>query len=248
MAIVRLHNPKRRHSTRGAARRTRRRKNLAGGGGTLTYMAANTNRKRGRRRNTPVASNRRRRHNPVAAASNRRRRRNVVAHANRHHRRRNPGIVGKVKDTVMSGLYAITGGVMTISVPKAVMGESNVGVLGYVGNFITAFAGGAVIGRVLSPNAGSMFAIGGSVAIVGRLIEDFLGKTYVSFSPIDLPIPKLLGGGFRGMRGDYISQSFPVPYSSLPSGRYLPMPEAAAVMSGGRMGLGADSTWSTPWN
>jgi len=215
-------------------------------------MATNANRKRGgrRRRNTaPVASNRRRRRNTAAVASNpRRRRRNVVATANRHHRRRNPGIVGKVKDTVMSGLYAITGGVMTISVPKAVMGDSNVGVLGYVGNFITAFAGGAVIGRVLSPNAGSMFAIGGSVAIVGRLIEDFLGKQYVSFSAVDLPIPKLLGGGFRGMRGEYLNQAFPVPYSSLPSGRYLPSAEQAAVMSGGRLGLGADKTWETPWN
>jgi hypothetical protein len=201
--------------------------------------AANPKRKRG------GGSHRRRARRNPAVAVNRKRSGNRFM-GNRHHRRRrnNPNIIGTVKGAVMNGIYAIAGGVMTRSLPQAVLGDKNTGIMGYAANFIAAFGGGALIGRVAGPQAGAMWAIGGSVMIVGRAFEDFVGRQFVSFQNVDLPIPQLMGrlGSDRAfnfrrrrMAGDFVPLNTPVPYNSLP----LPALTAAPALAG---------TWSRAWN
>jgi hypothetical protein len=149
-----------------------------------------------------------------------------------------------VKETVVRGAWAIAGGVLTRSLPEALIGPTNnTGIFGYVANIVTAVVGGGIVGRVFGKDAGSMFGVGGAVMLVGRLMEDLMGKTYVSFPDISasLPIPQLLSGdrafsfGRRRLAGDFVPLHTAVPYSSLP--RALPA----------MAGLGND-VWRPAWN
>lgn len=166
-------------------------------------MAVATNKRRRRR-----SSTKRRRRN-TAVASNRA----VNRPRHRFHRRRrsNPRFLNVIKDTVIGGAYAIGGGVVTRSLPQALMGEQNAGILGYLANIVTAVGGGSLVARFAGPQAGSMFTIGGSVMIVGRLFNDFLGRELVSFEQVTIPgVPQILGSDKsfdfrrRGLRGQYL--------------------------------------------
>jgi hypothetical protein len=183
------------------------------------------------------------------------RRRNAKIRIYNRRRRHNPAFFGNLTMMIVRSAWAIGGGVATRSLPQALLGDRNTGIMGYVANAVTAFGGGALISRLMrNPSAGEMWTIGGTVMLVGRLVEDWFGQRVVEFTSVGLPLPQL-GQGDPAydlrLMGDYINQSFPVPYSSLASGRMaLPSAEVAAVTNGNKaaMGLGADPTWSAPWN
>lgn len=263
MPRFRLHNPPGRVTARRAPRRhttKRRRANRVRNGGDLVYMALNPKRKR-RSRNRKHRVVRHRRSNPVMnlrrrRSGGRKRRHNVVKVYNRHRRRHNPALFGNLGHTLKRAGWAIGGGVLTRSIPQAVLGDKNTGLMGYGANLLTAAVGAAGVGKFAGSDAAESFLLGGFVMIAGRVVEDYFGKKVVEFASVGLPLPQL-GAGDPAydlrMMGDFINQSFPVPYSSLPSGRFAlpaPTPEAAAVASGARaaMGLGQDRTWSMPWN
>lgn len=182
------------------------------------------------------------------------RRRNVVKVYNRK-RRRNPAVFGDMQRLLVRSAWAVGGGVATRSVPQAVLGMRNTGVLGYAANLLTAAGGAALVGKLSkSTEAAESFLLGGFVMTAGRVVEDWFGQKVVEFAQVGLPLPQLGAGDpafdFR-MAGDFINQGFPLPYSSLASGRLaLPSPEMAAVANGGGNGarLSADPTWTTPWN
>jgi hypothetical protein len=132
--------------------------------------------------------------------------------------------------------------------------DSNVGIMGYGANLLTAATGAWAVQKFTkSTVAGESFLLGGIVMLAGRLIEDWFGRKVVEFASVGIPIPGMgadYAYDFRMMSGDFINQTFPLPYSSLPSGRHvpaLPSPEAAAAAANGggkALGLGSDSrTW-----
>lgn len=146
----------------------------------------------------------------------------------RYRRRRNPGI-GDIKRIAISSLWAIGGGVGTNTLPQTLLKEQNVGVVGYLANAVTALGLAALVGRFVNPAAGESVFVGGAVMTVGRMVQDFLGYQAVSF------------GTFPFLSGEYVSQAFPVPYSSLPEVQPAgaPMALPAVNMAG---------PWSSPWN
>lgn len=168
-------------------------------------------------------------------------------------RRRNPAL-GDLKSLVVRASSAIAGGVTTRLLPQAILKESNRGVVGYGANLLVAAVGGSLVARFTkSKDAGDMFLVGGVVMIVGRAIEEFAGQKVVEFASAGIPLPGLSADMTYDMRlmGDFINQQFPLPYSSLVSGRTaLPSPEAAAAGNNAvaANNLGRDRTWSTPWN
>jgi hypothetical protein len=207
-------------------------------------MAIASNKRRRRRNTSPVAANRRHR-----------RRRNLGAPiaSNRRHRRRNPGAISKyggiVKNTFISGAYAIGGGVLTRSIPQALLGERNRGIFGYLANLVVAGVGGGLVAKVAGPQAGQMFGIGGAVMFVSRVFEDVVGTSYVQFSDVSasLPIPQVLSGDksfdFRrkGMRGEYLPRL---------RGEYLPRGGGVAQLPAADFGLSGvgNETWASAWS
>ena len=275
---IRVLNPRKGRTRRNAPRRKlARRRNLAGKE-VLNYMKANPKRKRsssGRftRRKSPRRSYRSR--NPVAVANlqrPRRRRRKAPGPARRKsyrarnraanpmmryrspRRRRNPAMLGDLKSLVVRAGSAIAGGMTTRFLPQALLRESNTGLVGYAANLLTAAVGGSLVARFSkSKDAGDMFLVGGIVMVVGRAVEEYFGRKVVEFAQVGIPLPGLAADYSYDLRlmGDFINQSFPLPYSSLASGRpqVLPSPEAAAAANAGaNASLGADPTWSSPWN
>lgn len=244
---IRLHNPRRRRSRARRHHRTRRgsssagaltrafksgmreaskmlrRRNRAAGGGELTIMR---NRKKNRRHRRRYNMRRhRRRRNPVVLAN-----RSHRVNRHRRYRRRNPGI-GDIKRVSISALWAIGAGVGTNQIPQMLLKEQNVGVMGYLANAVTALGLSALVGRFVNPAAGESVFIGGAVMTAGRMIQDFLGYQAVTF------------GTFPFLSGEFVPQSFPVPYSSLPevvpAGLPAPVAAAPAALSG---------PWASPWN
>jgi hypothetical protein len=263
MPRFRLHNPPGGIAARRSPRRhnTKRRRVIrVRNGGVLSYMALNPKRKH-RSRNRKHRVVRHRRANPVMnlrrrKSGGRKRRHNVVKVYNRHHRRRSNPMLSNLTQTLKRAGWAIGGGVLTRSIPQAVLGDKNTGLMGYGANLLTAAVGAGAVGKFMGPDAAESFLLGGFVMIAGRVVEDYFGRKVVEFASVGLPLPQL-GAGDPAydlrMMGDFINQQFPVPYSSLPSGRYLPpapTPEAAAIASTSKaaMGLGLDRTWSMPWN
>lgn len=163
-------------------------------------------------------------------------------------------MLGDLKSLLVRGGWAIGGGIATRSIPQAILRESNTGVIGYAANLLTAAVGGSLVARLTkSKDAGDMFLVGGIVMIAGRAVEEYFGRKVVEFAQVGIPLPGLSADYSYDMRlmGDFINQSFPLPYSSLVSGRpaVLPTPEAAAAANAGaNANLGADPTWSSPWN
>lgn len=220
----------------------------------MTYMALNPKKKRQGNRSPARRSKRRtashRRSNPVMnMRRSGKRRRNVIKVYNRKRRRSNPAVFGNLRDLAVRSAWAIGGGISTRSAPEMLLGERNAGFFGYVANGVTALVGSALIGKVTkSTAAAESWALGGIVMLTSRIIDDMFKKRLVTFAPAT-ELVQLSGDPAYRLAGDYIDQSFPVPYSSLPYGRpaplALPSPEVSAAINAG---LSGDPTWDTPWN
>ena len=161
--------------------------------------------KRNKRQRHATASNPRRRHsrrqNPVMR--NRRRRHNV-----RHrHIRRNPGGLN-MPSLVTDGLFVVGGLVGSRLLTQMVLGTSNVGVMGYVGN-AAAGAALATVAHMMTKNPRVTGAIvtGTAAGIVARLLQDYtpLG-TYLTQAGFG----DYAGGGAHGV-GLYLPSNAVVP-------------------------------------
>jgi hypothetical protein len=75
--------------------------------------------------------------------------------------------------------YAALGLIATRQVPQIVLGTRNAGIVGYVGNFVTAAGAAAIAKKAIGNEAGVAVLIGGSLYAFNRLLNDFtpLGKT-----------------------------------------------------------------------
>ena len=186
---------------------------------------------RRRRRNRGYSH---RRSNPVMHYRRRRSRRH-----GRRGRRRNPGaglIPARPLGMLTTGLYVLGGMVGTRAATQLALGSKNQGVLGYVGNAITAGVLGQLVGRGLlkSRQAANWITIGGFAGIAARLLQDF--------TPVGRMLNlQLAGVGDWGMAG-FVPQAFPVPQESAgwPNVQ-IPgswRPAAAAVSGLGRLGAG----------
>lgn len=251
MPKIRLYNPFRKRSTKRRVRvKARRRKSNTGG--TLTFMA---NPKRRHRRHNARVHRRRRRSNPLFGA---RRHRHHVRRARarrsnpriRRFRRRSNPFGGRVGGVAVQALWAIGGGVLTRSLPQAILGTANTGIMGYAANLATAFASSWAAGRFASAGAGDAVLLGGIVMTAGRVIEDFLGQNLVTFAQLNLPgsgQPLLSSDRRYSLRGDFENLNFPVPVSSLgPASRpALSCPSPAPAVARGMAGVwGGGNPWS----
>ena len=130
-----------------------------------------TRRRRTRKANAGHRRMHRRRTNPGKVVVRYRNR----ATRRRRHVRRNPGSSGGgIVGLFTNALWAIGGAVGTKVITQAVLGASNTGVMGYIGNAVTAFGLSLVVGKFFkNPAAGHAVLTGGVIAIVLRLISDF---------------------------------------------------------------------------
>lgn len=256
MPKIRLFNPFRRsRSKKRRVRRASARRRKSNTGGTLTFMA---NPHRRRRRHHAKVSRRRRRSNPFRARRARvhvhrrskrrsRRARNPFAKVRRFRRsRRSNPFGGNLGGKAIQALWAIGGGVLTRSLPQAILGDKNSGIMGYAANAATAFVSSIAAGKFFGPSAGENVLLGGIVMTAGRLIEDFLGQQLVTFANVQIPgLPSLSGDSRYRLAGDFQNFNFPVPYSSLgPASR-----PALCAPAGVAAGMG--STWGrggNPWS
>lgn len=223
----RVWNRRRRRSKKRKSSKKRRRRNYQHkkGGELVTMANRKRNRRKRRRRNV--------RRSYARAANPRRRRRHSYRRRRRNYRRsRNPANFGAVGSAFKDGAWAITGGIGTKALTAGVLPMlrlPDAGVTGWIGNGVSAFLLSMIARRWFGVAAGKMVFIGGMVQTVGRVASETIGAQLVQF------------GGIPGLSGQFVPQSFPVPYSSLPDvQRALPPAEVAAAAS-------AAPAMSGPW-
>lgn len=131
---------------------------------------------------------------------------------------------------------AIAGGVGTRAIPQLVAPTYNQGVVGYLLNLIAA-GGGAYLVAFFNKTWALGWAVGGTVMVAGRVVQDYFGKQLVTFallqpgSSVAQPAAavaapaKTMSGlnqgdlafDLRGALGKYASTYFPLP-SGTPAG------------------------------
>lgn len=250
MPKIRLYNPfRKRSSNKRRVRRVKARRRKSNTGGTLTFMA---NPKKKHRVYRVKHRRPRRKHNPFARRArvhhHRPRRKSNPFRVRRFRRRsRNPFGGGAIGQTAIKALWAIGGGIITRSLPQTILGASNTGIMGYIANAATTAVASMAAAKFFGPAASEGIIIGGAVMTVGRIVEDYLGSTLVSFAQLNMPgsgQPLLSSDRRYALAGDFQNFNFPVPYSSLgPASRpaLCPAPAIAKGMAG---------VWGggNPWN
>ena len=177
-----------------------------------------------RRRRTNTSHHRRRRHNPSRRIYNRARRRNVV-----HHRRRRHNPAGyRWSDLFVLGGGALVGSALSSAGTQLVLGTSNTGPMGYVGNLaatlVLSWLGGMVTRNKAFP-AGIL--AGGIGSLMRRIIADYslLGGYSAQLGMGDYMVsnwvtPQRLASDFRSLteanmgQGQWGLQTPAIPMSS----------------------------------
>lgn len=107
-----------------------------------------------------------------------------------HHRRR--GYFGRsrnpfgasMSETVTLAGWALIGGVGTASLPAMFLKSGNNGVMGYAANAASAFGLSWLADKFAGARAAQGALVGGVLMIVGRAINDFMGKNLLSFGTL----------------------------------------------------------------
>ena len=137
-------------------------------------------------------------------ASTHHRRRRRPTQVNRHHRRRthrNPSM-GDLTGLVTSAVFTVAGAVASKYLTQMVLTTSNTGIMGYLGNLVSAFLlSWAVKAFMKNDKAAGAVLAGGMVQVVLRLIND-----YTPFGQYT----SQLGMGDYGI-GNYMPQNFLTP-------------------------------------
>ena len=193
-------NPGKKRNTGMAKRRKARNAGTAYGRSWSRYSPAPAKK---RRKNSGTARRR--------TMTHRKRRMNPVYRVKRVARRRNAGTPRMLSGVLGKAIGIIGGAVATRYATQFILGGSNNGIMGYLGNAVSAFALGWGTGKLAGREMGTNVMIGGFVSTILRVITDqtSLGK-YINLS--------LQGAGKGGDIGMGIIQdsSFSMPQVNMP--------------------------------
>lgn len=193
-------NPGKKRNTGMAKRRKARNAGTAYGRSWSNYSPTPA---RKRRKNSGTARRR--------TMTHRKRRMNPVYRVKRVARRRNAGTPRMLSGVLGKAIGIIGGAVATRYATQFILGGSNNGIMGYLGNAVSAFALGWGTGKLAGREMGTNVMIGGFVSTILRVITDqtSLGK-YINLS--------LQGAGKGGDIGMGIIQdsSFSMPQVNMP--------------------------------
>jgi hypothetical protein len=158
-----------------------------------------------------------------ASSHHRRATKKNTGHRRRTHR--NPSM-GDLTGLVTSAVFTVAGAVGSKYITQMVLTTSNTGIMGYLGNIVSAFLlSWGVKAFMKNDRAAGAVLAGGFVQVVLRLIADY--------TPFGQYTSNL------GM-GDYLAQSFLVPQ------RIAYSPHSAQLIPAGQMGLsGCNSLYTT---
>lgn len=135
-----------------------------------------------RKRKNKMAA-KKRRHHAGARSHNPRRRKGFFSNKRRHHnRRRNPLLPVEAKRLPGLLLGGAAGGVGAVWIPNLLFKSSDTGIFGYLLNAITAVLGAWALFYFKFADLALGWLIGGGVATVGRIIDDYTGKQIIQFS------------------------------------------------------------------
>ena len=208
ISLAGLGNPGRKRRKNGMVRRHKKLK--------MTKSAIAARRYARKHRNAGVRRRRHAHRNPGRRMNARRRRNSAVVirriNARRYSRRRNPSLGGLTSGIMGKVVGVAAGAVGSRYLPQLVLGGNNVGVIGYVGNLVSAVALGYV-GKMLTKSAdfGSSVMAGGIASTLLRIMSDYTSiGTYINTA--------LSGAGRGGDIGLGIIQnsSFPLPQVAVP--------------------------------
>lgn len=103
----------------------------------------------------------------------------------RSRRSRNP-FGASMSETASLAAWALAGGIGTATLPAMFLKEKNTGAMGYAGNAASAFALSWLADRFAGPRAAQGAMVGGVLMIMGRAIQDFMGKNLLSFGQLGM--------------------------------------------------------------
>jgi hypothetical protein len=146
-------------------------------------------------------------------------------------RRRNPFGASLTETATLAG-WALVGGIGTASLPAMFLKEKNTGAMGYAGNAASAFAVSFLADKFAGPRAAQGAMVGGVLMIMGRAIQDFMGKNLLSFGALGAYTPTWFypPGTSQGLLQ---TQANPLPPSAVASGTGAAM--AGILGRGARM-------------
>lgn len=98
-------------------------------------------------------------------------------------RSRNP-FGSSMSETASLAGWALVGGVGTASIPAMFLKDKNTGIMGYGANFVSALGVSWLADKFAGARAAQGAMVGGVLMILGRAIQDFMGKNLLSFGTL----------------------------------------------------------------
>ncbi len=225
---VRLINPRKRFASRKkkvsrpSARAPRRKNPL----GEELILLSNPRKKKNAKR---------RRANPfVGKATRRRRRSNPFHQGARRPRRRNPEITGG-KQFAIEGVKAIVAGgvgaVGTRAIVQGILGDKNVGALGYLANLTVALGGGFALWKFTKSKSIALgWAVGGAANTVQRIWSEKISMTAPQAAAPQLGDLDYSSNGMGGVGlSGFVNTDFALPSVTTDGGR-IQAPFAAQAL------------------
>jgi len=233
---VRLVNPQKRGARRKSGSPKRRKSNARKNPAELLTLGFLANPQRG---NMKKKATRKRARGARKAPHRRRKNPFGGSHHRKTHRRRNPSAsLSGTTSILKSGFYALIGLVVSRQLPQMFLGARNAGVIGYAANLAAAIAASFLGSKFLGAEAGKAIAIGGTLYLANRVIQD-------NFSPVG-KVLSISGMGDYTALGDIRPGYFPLPVPTNAAGQPIiptelrPLPAPAAAGKG--MGSVASSS------
>ena len=195
-----------------------------------------------RKRKNKMAA--KKRHHAKARSSNPRRH-HTAKNRRRHNRRHNPLLPVQASRIPALLIGGAAGGVGSVWIPNLLLASSDVGIFGYLLNAITAVLGAWALSALKMPDVALGWLIGGGVAVVGRIIDDYTGKQIIQFSaPMSgmgqfyrqnrTALPTFTGTDLVDLRGTPVQQAVmaPAPGTGVVAGVHTAGSPAAARKAG----------------
>jgi hypothetical protein len=196
-------------------------------------LLSNPRRKRNRKRTTNGRA--RRRTNPSYQMATRRRRRSNPQRSFR--RRRNPVTREGVKSFALEGVKAIAAGAVGSvgcrAIAQGILGDKNVGMMGYLTNLGLALGGGFALFKFTKSKALALgWAVGGSAATVQRIWSEKVSMTSPAAAAPALGDLDYSSNGMGGVGlSGYVNTGYALPSVTGPDGMVQPafQPQLPAV-------------------
>jgi hypothetical protein len=201
-------------------------------------LLSNPRRKRNRKRTTNGRA-RRRTTNPFAMTTRRRRRSNP---SRSFRRRRNPVSTGGAKTFAIEGVKAIAAGAVgavgTRAIVQGILGDKNVGMMGYAANLAVALGGGFLLFKFTKSKSIALgWAVGGAANTVQRIWSEKVSQTSPAAAAPQLGDLDYSSNGMGGVGlSGYVNTGFALPSVSGPDGTiqqpFQPQLPAVAAAAG----------------